>query len=184
MVWGTCNTTLDAGTCSDNMGWFASSLKTECAAELSQRNPFVVNTLDGLDLFALSRQAGCLSNPDTNVYCYVQAAAQPNASDIYFYEVLSGLQIPNNTKPSCSSCTKSLMNLYMSAISGQGEIEDDGARDLLAQAYAPAADVAVGVCGNGFVQTVNIQGSGSSRLSLSLSSLLFPLFVGCISIVI
>lgn len=165
------------------MDWFASSLKTQCATELSQRNLFVVNTLDGLDLFTLSRQAGCLSNPDTNVYCYVQAAAQPSASDIYFYQVLFGLQIPNNTKPSCTSCTKSLMNLYVSAISGQGGIEDDDVRNMLAQAYAHAADIAVGVCGNGFVQTIAIAGSASSRLSLSLSLLWFAFFVGCISLV-
>lgn len=183
MIWGTCNTTVDADTCSDNMNWFASSLKTQCATELSQQNPFVANTLDALDLFSLSRQAGCLSNPDTNVYCYVQAATQKNASDLYFYQVLFGLQIPNNTKPSCSSCTKSLMSLYLSAISGPGAIKDDDTRSMLAQSYAHAADIAVGVCGNGFVQTITIQGSGSPRLSLSLSSLLFSLLIGCISLV-
>lgn len=183
MIWGTCNTTLDADTCSGNMDWFASSLKTKCSAELSQRNPFVVNTLDGLDLFALSRQAGCLSNTDTNVYCYVQAAAQPNASDLYLYQVLSGLRIPNNTKPTCSPCTKNLMSLFVSAITGQGRIEDDDVRNMLAQAYAHAADITVNVCGSGFVQSITIEGSGSPRLSLSLSSLWFALFVGCISMV-
>jgi hypothetical protein len=183
MVWGTCNTSLDADTCSDNMDWFASSLKTQCATDLSQRNTFVLNTLHGLELFPVSRQAGCLSNPDSNVYCYVQAAAQPKASDIYFYQVLFGLQIPNNTKPSCSSCTKSLMSLFVSAISGQGQVKDDDIRSMLAEAYMHAADIAVGVCGNGFVQTVTIEGSGSSRLSFSLSSLWFALFIGCISTV-
>lgn len=183
MVWGTCNTTLDADTCSDNMDWFASSIKTECATELSQRNSFVENTLDGLELFSLSRQVGCLANPDTNVYCYVQAAAQPEASDIYFYQVMYGLEIPNNTKPSCSSCTKSLMTLYMSGITGEAQVKDNDVRTTLAQAYAHAADIAVGVCGNGFVETVAIDGSGSRRLSLSLSSLWFVLLIGCISMV-
>ena len=183
MIWGTCNTTLDADTCSENMDWFASSLKSECATDLSQRNSFVENTLNALDLFAVSRQAGCLSNPDTSVYCYVQAATQPNAYDLYFYQVLFGLQIPNNTRPSCSSCTKSLMNLYMSAISGQGEIMDDDVRSMLAQAYAHAADIASGVCGNGFVQTIAVTGSGSSRLPLPFSLLWFALFIGCISVI-
>ena len=183
MVWGTCNTTLDADTCSDNMNWFASSLKSQCSTELSQRNALVANTLNGLNLFSVSRQAGCLSNPDTNVYCYVQAAAQPSASDIYFYQVTFGLQIPNNTEPSCSSCTKSLMNLYLSAISGQDQIKDDDTRNSLAQAYSHAADIAVGVCGKGFVQTIATTGFGFPRLSLSLSSLWFALLVGCISTV-
>lgn len=183
LIWGTCNTPIDGDACSQNMDWFASSLQTQCTTELSQRNPFVANTLDGLDLFEVSRQAGCLSNPDTNVYCYIQAAAQPNSSDLYFYQILFGLQIPNNTKPSCSSCTKSLMNLYVSAISGQNQIKDNDVRSTLAQAYAHAADIAVGVCGNGFVQTIAIDGSGSPGRSLSLSSLWFALFIGCISTV-
>jgi hypothetical protein len=183
MIWGTCNTTLDSDTCSENMGWFASSLKTQCANELSQRNPFVVNTLGGLDLFAVARQAGCLSNPDTNVYCYTQAAAESDSSDLYVYQIMAGLLIPNNTKPTCSSCTKSLMNLYISAISGQGEIKDDDVRNTLAQAYAHAASITVEVCGNGFVQTIAIDGSGSPGRSLSLSLLWFSLFVGCISVV-
>lgn len=184
MVWGTCNTPLDSGTCSSNMDWFASSLKTQCSTEMSQRNPLVMNTLYGLELFAVSRQAGCLSNPDTNVYCYLQAATQVNASDLYFYQVLFGLQIPNNTKSSCSSCTKSLMNLFVSAISGQGEVKDSDARSMLAEAYAHAADIAVGVCGTGFAEKVTIEGSGSPRLSLSLSSLWFALIIGCISLVV
>ena len=75
------------------------------------------------------------------------------------------------------------MSLYMSAISGPSAIKDDDARSMLAQAYAHAADIAVGVCGNGFVQTIAIEGSGAPRLSLSLSSLLFALFIGCISVV-
>jgi hypothetical protein len=184
MVWGTCNTTVDADTCSQNMEWFASSLKDQCDTELSQRNPFVANTLDALDLFDLSRQVGCLSNPDTNVYCYVQAAAQPTASDLYFYQVLFGLQIPNNTKPSCSSCTKSLMNLYLSAISGPGKITDDDVQSMLARAYAYAADIASGVCGNGFVQAVEVNGSASPSSSLPLSSLWFALFIGCILVLL
>ena len=183
MVWGTCNTVLDSETCSNNMNWFASSLGTQCATELTQRNPFVVNTLNGLNLYNVSRDAGCQSNPTTNVYCYTQAAAQQDPSDLYFYQIQFGLGIPNNTKPSCSSCTKSLMSLYVSAISGQG-LKDENARNALARAYAPAASIAVGVCGNNFAQTIAIDGSGSQGLLLSLSSLWLALFIGCMSVVI
>lgn len=184
MLWGTCNTTLDSDTCSNNMDWFASSLETQCATEITQRNPFVVNTRNGLRLYGISRTAGCQSNPATNVYCYTQAATQPDPSDLYFYQVQFGLKIPNNTEPSCSACTKSLMNLYLSAISGQGELKDEDVRTALAPAYAHAASIAVGVCGDGFVQTIAVEGSGSPEFSLSLSSLWFFLLVGCISLVI
>jgi hypothetical protein len=72
------------------------------------------------------------------------------------------------------------MNLYVSAISGQEGVEDEDVRSMLATAYAQAARVAVGVCGDGYVQTITIDGSGTVGLSLSLSSLLFALLVGCI----
>ena len=184
MLWGTCNTVLDSDTCSENMDWFASSLESQCATEVTQRNSFVLNTLDGLKLYGLSRQAGCQSNPDTNVYCYIQAATQPDPSDLYFYQVQYGLSIPNNTNPSCSPCTKSLMGLYVSAISGQEELEDENLRSMLAQAYFHASRIAVNVCGNDFVETIAIDGSGSPRLSLSLSLLFSALLIGCISVVI
>ena len=166
------------------MNWFASSLETQCATELSQRNPFVIKTLSGLYLYGLSRTAGCQSNPATNVYCYTQAATLSDPSDLYFYQIQFGITVPNNTKPSCSSCTKSLMNLYVSAISQKEGLKDNSVRSLntLAEAYVPAARIATGVCGDGFVQTAVI--SGSPGLSRSLPSLPFALFIGCISVVI
>ena len=184
MIWGTCNTVLDSGTCSANMNWFSSSLKTQCATELSQRNAFVANALTGLILYDVSRQAGCLSNPATNVYCYIQAAASSDPSDLYFYQIQYGINIPNDTQPSCSSCTKSLMNLYVSEISGQEGFQDESLRTTLADTYSHASQIAVNVCGEGFVQRIAVDGSGSPRLSLSLSSLRFALFIGCISVVI
>jgi len=182
MIWGTCNTVLDNDTCSKNMDWFTSSLKSQCATEITQRNPFVVNTLTGLSLYGVSRTAGCQSNPSTNVYCYTQAAALSDPSDLYFYQVQFGLSVPNNTKPSCSPCIKGLMDLYVSAISGQEGSEDEDVRSKLAIAYAQASSIIIEVCGNGFVQTIAINGSGT--LSLSLSSLWFVMFIGCISVVI
>ena len=184
MLWGTCNTALDNATCSKNMDWFASSLETQCATEITQRNPFVINTRNGLNLYGVSRTAGCQSNPATNVYCYIQAATQSDPSDLYFYQVQFGLRIPNNTEPSCSSCTKSLMSLYVSAIVGQEGLEDKNTRNSLAPAYDQAARIAVGVCGDGFVQSVAVDGSGSPGSLLSLSSLWFSLLIGCMSPVI
>ena len=183
MIWGTCNTSLDSDTCSGNMDWFVSSLKAQCATELNERNPFVVKTLNGLNLYSISREAGCQSNPATNVYCYTQAAALSNPSDLYFYQIQFGLSIPNNTTPSCSSCTKSLMSLYVSVISGAEELKDDDLRTAIGHAYSDAASIAVGVCGVGFVQTLAI-GSGSPRFPVSFSSLWFALLIGCTSVVI
>jgi hypothetical protein len=183
MVWGTCHTVLDPDSCFRNMNGFASSLKTQCATELSERSTFVSNALDGLTLYAISREAGCLSNPATNVYCYTQAVASSDPSDLYYYQVQYGISIPNDTKPSCSSCTKSLMNLYVSEISGQEKFQDEDLRSMLAEAYSHASNIALDICGDGFVPRIAIDG-GPPGLSLSLSSLWFALLIGCISVVI
>jgi len=184
LIWGTCNTVLDSDTCSNNMQWFATSLQTQCATEVTQQNPFVLKTHNGLRLYGLSRNAGCQSNPATNAYCYIQAATQSGSSDMYFYHVPFGLDIPSNAKPSCSSCTKSLMNLYFSAISGREGPRGANVPGGFAPAYANAARIAGDACGNDFAQTIAIDGSGSPTLSLSLSSLSFSLLIGCISLVI
>lgn len=184
LLWGTCNTVLGSDTCSKNMDWFASSLKTQCATELDERNPFVIKTLNGLNLYGISRQAGCQSNPATNVYCYTQAVTLSDPSDLYFYQIQFGLNIPNSTKPSCSSCTKSLMTLYMSVISGAEGLKDDDLRSSIARAYAHAARIAVSACGVGFVQTLAMDGSGSPGLPISLSSLWYALLIGWISVVV
>jgi len=76
------------------------------------------------------------------------------------------------------------MNLYASAISGQEGLEDEDARTTLARAYSDAARIAIGVCGDGFVQVIATAVSGSPGLSLSFSSLWFVLLIGCISVVV
>jgi hypothetical protein len=71
------------------------------------------------------------------------------------------------------------MNLNMTTISAQEELKDENIRSTGAVAYAQAARVAVGVCGNDFAQTIALKGSGTPSLSLSLHryGLLFLLVV-------
>lgn len=47
LVWGTCNTNPGINQCIANMGWFAESLKTQCEADLKDRNTLAVDTLTG-----------------------------------------------------------------------------------------------------------------------------------------
>jgi len=74
------------------------------------------------------------------------------------------------------------MNLYVSAISGGEGLKDDEVRNAMAHAYANAARIAGGVCGDGFVQSLAV--NGSPGLSHSLSSLWFALLIGSISVVV
>jgi hypothetical protein len=93
LVWGTCNTDLEAATCTSNMDWFASALRQQCAIELTNRNTFVGDTLTGLLVYSLMRNIGCQSNPSTNVYCYISAVLDSNPSDLYYYQLPFGIML-------------------------------------------------------------------------------------------
>jgi hypothetical protein len=54
LIWGTCNTTTSKDQCVANMGWFVSTLRTECAQELAAQNAMVLETLTGSFLFSMS----------------------------------------------------------------------------------------------------------------------------------
>jgi hypothetical protein len=118
--------------------------------------------------------AGCLPDQATNTYCYVEAAHSTNPSDLYFFQLPIGIPLPNNTTPSCSSCTKSLLGLYAQALENapQGTLAD------LEKTYASGEQVAVGQCGSGYAQASATTGGALGRatwntaVSLSLTAIL------------
>ncbi|KAJ6487840.1 hypothetical protein C8R45DRAFT_1213847 [Mycena sanguinolenta] len=147
IVWGTCNTTTDDADCSANMAWFASNLQTSCAADLSQGNAMAVSTEIALNAFDLMRSAGCLVDPTSDTYCYLDAVRNSNPSDTYFFSLPLGISMPPNTIASCSACTKSLMSLYYSALTNSSQ--SSGLKSLQ-QAYPSAAKIAVADCGTAY----------------------------------
>ncbi|VDC02648.1 unnamed protein product [Peniophora sp. CBMAI 1063] len=140
-VWGTCNTALSEDQCSSNMAWFADQLKTDCADDLKSQNAEVVQSLASLQTYGLLRQAGCLADSTTGSYCYVEAAASTNPSDLYLYSLPFGLGLPTSATPSCSTCSKSIMALYMS---------EAPSVDGLKQTYNDAAEQQNSRCGSTF----------------------------------
>lgn len=111
----------------------------------------------GLQAFDLMRTAGCLPDQVTDSYCYVEAAHSTDPSDLYFYQLPNGIPLPNNTTPSCSSCTKSLMGLYVQAL-------ENTPKDTLADlqsTYARAQLLAVAQCGSGYAQSA-VKTSGTA----------------------
>jgi len=147
IVWGTCNTTIEDDQCTANMLWFSSALESACAIDLKDGNSMAVSTQIGLNAFDLMRSAGCLADPSTNTYCYVDAVHNSNPSDSYFYSIPLGVSIPNNTIASCSACTKSLMTLYYGALANASE---SAGLTALQSSYESAAKVAVADCGTAY----------------------------------
>ncbi|KAJ6558068.1 hypothetical protein B0H19DRAFT_1149792 [Mycena capillaripes] len=161
IVWGTCTPTLDDDQCSDNMEWFSTNLVSSCAIDLKDGNSMAVNTQIALNAFNLMRSAGCLVDPTTNTYCYLDAVRNSNPSDTYFYSLPLGVSMPNNTIASCSACTKSLMTLYYGALQNSTQAPELTA---LKSSYGSAAKIAVADCGTAYATLTT--SSPSAALSL------------------
>lgn len=151
ILWGTCNTDIGVDQCVANMGWFSSTLQTQCATDLANKNSMAITTLKGLQAYSLLRDTACLADPNTNAYCYIEAVSNTNPSDLYFYQLPLGTALPNTVKPSCSSCTKSVMALYSQAQNVTA----------LASTYPPAAQLvnAGSACGSGYAPESGLSGS-------------------------
>lgn len=117
------------------------------------------------------RDTACLVDQSTNSYCYVEAVRNTNPSDLYFYQLPLGTKLPADTKPSCSACTKSVMQLYSQAQSLMG----------LQTTYNAAASLADTACGAGYVQEATITG-GATALPLAgrWTLVLVPLVVAVV----
>ncbi|KAF5390831.1 hypothetical protein D9757_004456 [Collybiopsis confluens] len=168
VVWGTCNPPLGVDQCASIMTSYASSLRSACSKDLSDRNLNAVNTLSALQAYSLTYNAGCLPDPTTDSYCYVKAAHSTNPSDLYFYSLPSGTSISNTTTLTCSSCTKSLMSLYVNSLNANASLYPQ-----LAQVYGSAQALASSTCGPTYAQvSTNSQpdtsgGTVSLRLGLT-----------------
>lgn len=159
ILWGTCNTDPSVDACTSTMQSFISSLQSSCSSDLANKNAMVVSLLNGLQSYALLRNAACLPDPSTNTYCYIEAVHNTNPSDLFFYQLPLGKGLPSDITPSCSACTKSVMGLFSQAQN----------LTALSSTYGPAAKIAVSQCGQGYVETT---GSSSSASNIQ------PLFVG------
>ncbi|KAH9899203.1 hypothetical protein C8Q73DRAFT_310243 [Cubamyces lactineus] len=144
IMWGTCNTDIDAAQCSANMAWFAENIKTQCKKDIAANNSIVTDAVAGLAAYDLMREVGCQTDAQTNTYCYVEAA-QARPADLYLYALPLGLGLPNQTVPSCTSCVKNVMQAFVS----------DGMNlSALRSTYPSAATVLNSACGGDFVATI------------------------------
>jgi hypothetical protein len=132
------------------MASFASHLLSDCSQELGNRNLLAVKTLTALQAFQVMRDAACQVDPTTNAYCYLTAVQNTNPSDLYFYSLPSGIPLPNSSKPSCSSCSKTTMGIYASAL--EDPIQSKRLTGLKSS-YGVSAQIAAQYCGSSFALT-------------------------------
>ncbi|KAG2142445.1 hypothetical protein DEU56DRAFT_794468 [Suillus clintonianus] len=164
-IWGTCNTGISQSQCDLNMAWFASSLRSSCATDLSDQNLMAVSALTGLQAYDLMREAACSVDPVANAYCYVEAVASSDPSSYYFYQLPLGLPLPKITNGACNSCTKSLVSMYSAALSSTNATSLTG----LQFTYADAANKLNSACGSSYAQSTTVA-SSSAPPSVKLTS--------------
>lgn len=172
------------------MQFYVATLETVCAKDLGQSRTNVNGTLRGMALYREWYGAACIPNDVTGAYCYIEAMASSNPADQYMYYLLSGLEIPSDSKPTCSLCLNSLWSAYIAALSS---MQDN--LNIYAQ-VSPAIihayyNVLVPTCGYHNDSTPPSAGvgnaikeSGSSGLAPSPSSSWFTLVIVCVLVVI
>jgi hypothetical protein len=139
---------------------------------------FVAFALTGLGLYSLMRQVACVEDQNTSTYCYIEAASNPDPSDLYIYS-LPWTSLPNNTNMSCSDCNKNVMGLF-----GSQSNQVDGLKNT----YNAAAKLASSKCGSTYVYTQSVIASSSALqwigahppTSWTLALALCVLFIGLI----
>ncbi|KAI0346418.1 hypothetical protein BDW22DRAFT_1296956, partial [Trametopsis cervina] len=159
ILWGTCNTDTDAVTCSSNMAWFADNIQQSCAEDMKANNALVRQTLSGLQTYDLYRSVSCLADQATNTYCYLEAVANLSPADLYVYSLPLGTQLPKNSTPSCSPCTKSVMGSFAQAAPTNPQLN---------LVYNGAATITNSACGQGFVSITSTSGGRMSHSSRGL----------------
>ncbi|KAF7360259.1 hypothetical protein MVEN_00755000 [Mycena venus] len=146
IVWGTCNTTIDDAGCSANIDWFSKNLASSCAIDLKDGNAMALNTQIALNAFDLMRNAGCLTDPTTNTYCYLDAVRNSNPSDTYFYSLPPWYRHAEQ---------------HNRVVLGMHQESYDAL--LRGQVYPGAAKIAVADCGTAYATLATGKPSGALR---------------------
>ncbi|KAF9019109.1 hypothetical protein BDZ89DRAFT_992754 [Hymenopellis radicata] len=164
VVWGTCNPPLGYDQCASNIAWFADAIQTACAVDIADNSVLVSSTLTALKAYSVMHDAACQADPTTNTYCYVNAVHNSNPSDQYFYQLPLDISVPNTSTPVCSSCTKSIMNIFAEAYPHL---------EALQSTYPSAQSLADTACGEGYAPTVAASTDGA--MSIRIRTLLLAL---------
>ncbi|KAJ5106167.1 hypothetical protein N7456_002842 [Penicillium angulare] len=154
-----------------------------CGPDYNANNSVVTSTYTQLMAFEPVYQATCLTNPDTQDYCFVDAvtnATAPNDYNVYFIPI--GNQLGKGTL-TCNRCLKATMNIY-----AKWATVDNQALD---STYIPSAKIVNDYCGAGFANTTIRAGTtvvqqgaalGGPLPNLRLAASLFGFVFGAISL--
>ncbi|KAG9557779.1 hypothetical protein KCU79_g9336, partial [Aureobasidium melanogenum] len=115
-----------------------------CAADLQNQNPTVMQAYTGFVAYQSLYHAGCLLNSNTGSYCFSDAVTNASSpTDSYVYYLPLGISLPSTTSPSCSSCLRDTMSVFASTATNRSQ--------PLSKVYGTAAAMIDLTCGADFV---------------------------------
>lgn len=121
--------------------------------------------------------AACLQDTQTQAYCYVSAmSASSPPDDGYLYSLSSGIALPLTSRPTCSSCSAKLLNLFTETV-----VEEKSYAGIMQPVLANATGIVKEACGStfagqGITMQAHVTTSGAERLVRS------AWLCGCVSL--
>lgn len=121
------------------------------------------------------QSAACLQDTQTQAYCYVSAMSTSSSPDDgYLYSLSSGLALPSTIKPTCSTCSAKLINLFTETVTTEKSYAS-----VMQPVLTNATGIIKEACGATFAgQSITMQAhvtSGASRHTASWLGWTVPL---------
>lgn len=170
----------DFAKCSTLMALLGTQLKdnANCGADYQQQNSLIQQAYNGFVAYSPLFQASCLKDSVGN-YCFGRAITNDtNPSDAYIYYLPLGTTLPGSSRPTCSTCLKETMRVFVDAAGNLSQ--------PISTTYANAATQINSGCGPDFVNSTftPIKGSQPSpnaagaRLAVYSMPVLIAMIVG------
>lgn len=100
----------------------------------------------GLQNYDMLQTAACLQDTQTRAYCYVSAMSTASSPDDgYLYSLSSGIGLPSTSKPTCSTCSAKLLNLFTQTV-----VEENSYAGVMQPVLANATGIVKEACGSTF----------------------------------
>ncbi|KAH7107046.1 hypothetical protein BKA62DRAFT_685862 [Auriculariales sp. MPI-PUGE-AT-0066] len=162
LVWGTCHTVSSRDECVDTMKGLEGQIRTACKDELKTRNAIAVAALVGFSNWAQYRDLGCIINPRSNAYCYVESLNAADANDAYLYSLPLGIDM-KTPRPTCSRCAQQVMGT-LRQYAGNATLP-------IAKTYPEIQSATSTACGADYALPATITAGSSRTLAMPLLSL-------------
>ncbi|KAK8114864.1 C6 transcription factor, partial [Apiospora kogelbergensis] len=117
-----------------------------CGNELSSGNTVVTKAYQGLKAYQPLFSATCLKEPETQAYCYAEAATDTkDFSSVYLYYLPLNRSMPDASTPGCNWCNQQTMGIFQSATSNR--------KSSIAATYEGGSTVMNKACGAQYVNS-------------------------------